>query len=182
MTTNQSAPQNSSEPFEGDITDQPINNSQDATLNDGSSDPEQSTQTSELENRIAELTQDLQRTRADFENYRKQIEAQKTNLATSVAQSTVEKFLPLLDDFYRAISTYPEQLAPIEKNFNKSLQSLQLSQIDSSVGVEFNPDLHDAISIEDGDGDTEIIAETLRPGYLYNGDVIRAAMVKVKRA
>lgn len=73
-----------------------------------------------------------------------------------------------------------EQLAPLRKSLDKTLSSLGLTQIDSRPGTEFNPDLHEAISVEDNEGDSEVIAETLRPGYLYDGAVIRAAMVKVK--
>lgn len=132
--------------------------------------------------KITELTNDLQRTRADFENYRKQVEAQKAQAMESAKYLTVAKFLPLIDDLDRAIQAYPEQLAPIQKNLEKSLKSLNLEQIDSVAGVEFNPDFHEAVSVEDNDGEHEVIAETLRPGYLYNGAVIRAAMVKVKHA
>ncbi len=127
-----------------------------------------------------ELLNDLQRTRADFENYRKQVESQKAFAMSAAQYATVEKFLPLVDDFERALSTYPEQLAPLRKNFDKTLSTLGLARIASEPGVEFNPDLHEAVSVEDDEGDTEVIAETLRPGYLYNGSVIRAAMVKVK--
>ncbi len=141
-----------------------------------------SKQLAELEQQVTELTQDLQRTRADFENYRKQIEAQKSQLAVATAEATVGKFLSLIDDFDRALTTYPDQLAPLAKSFAKTLDSLHLAKIDSSVGVEFNPDLHDAISVEDDGGETEVIAETLRPGYIYQGAVIRPAMVKVKHA
>ncbi len=132
--------------------------------------------------KITELTNDLQRTRADFENYRKQVEAQKNQAMESAKYLTVAKFLPLIDDLDRAIQAYPEQLAPIQKNLEKSLKALNLEPIDSTVGVEFNPDFHEAVSVEDNEGDHEVIAETLRPGYLYNGAVIRAAMVKVKHA
>lgn len=180
MKTNQKKSPN---PLHADsgLNQQPLTEPEGGAAYPEDSKSEQSTEAVLLD-RIAELTQDVKRTRADFENYRKQIEAQKNNLATSVSQATVEKFLPLIDDFDRAIAAYPDQLAPLKKSFAKVLQNLQLSQIDSTPGVEFNPDLHDAISIEDGDGELEVIAETLRPGYLYNGDVIRAAMVKVKRS
>lgn len=127
-----------------------------------------------------ELLADLQRTRADFENYRKQVESQKTLAMSAAKYATVEKFLPLVDDFERALSAYPEQLGPLRKNLDKTLSSLGLKRINSDVGAEFNPDLHEAVSVEDGEGETEVIAETLRPGYIYNDAVIRAAMVKVK--
>lgn len=133
-------------------------------------------------NVVAELTNDLQRTRADFENFRKQVEIQKSQAMSAAKYATVTKFLPLIDDFERALQTYPEQLAPLQKNFNKTLNSLGLARIDSEPGTEFNPDFHEAISVEDEGGETEVISETLRPGYLYDGAVIRAAMVKVKRA
>ncbi len=136
--------------------------------------------TAALEAQVAELTSDLQRTRADFENFRKQVELQKSQIAAVTKQSTVLRFLPLIDDFERALSTYPDELAPLEKSFTKTLATLNLERINSSENVEFNPDFHEAVSVNDDEGDVEVIAETLRPGYLYEGNVIRPAMVKVK--
>ena len=133
----------------------------------------------EFEARITELTNDLQRTRADFENFRKQVEAQKENAKKMAQLATVYKILPLLDDLDRAIGSYKE-LAPLSKSLEKTLKELKLVKISSGEGVEFNPDLHDAVMVE-GDGDKEVIAETLRPGYYYEGEVLRPAMVKVKK-
>lgn len=130
---------------------------------------------------LAELTNDLQRTRADFENYRKQVEAQRTQAMSVAKYATVEKFLPLLDDIDRAITVYSEQLSPLAKSLDKTLKTLNLEKINSEVGTEFNPDYHEAVSVEDEGGELEVIAETLRPGYLYDGNVVRAAMVKVKK-
>lgn len=145
------------------------------------SSQQSSTSTDKTEDMVAELTNDLQRTRADFENFRKQVEIQKSQAMDSAKYATVIKFLSLIDDFDRALQSYPEQLAPLQKNFDKTLKTLDLSRIDSAPGVEFNPDFHEAISVDDEGGDAEVISETLRPGYLYDGAVIRAAMVKVKR-
>lgn len=133
---------------------------------------------SEAEQKIAELTNDLQRTRADFENFRKNVEKDRENAKKLARFATIEKFLPLLDDFDRAISTY-EELKPLEKNFEKVLQSLSLSKIETKPGTEFNPEFHEAVMSE-GEGEKETIESTLRPGYLYEGEVLRAAMVKVK--
>lgn len=133
----------------------------------------------ELELKVAELINDLQRTRADFENYRKQTEIQKENEKKSTRLATVFKLLPLLDDLDRAIASYAE-LKPLEKTLEKSLKELNLAKIDSNQGTEFNPDLHDAVMVE-GEGEKEIIEETLRPGYYYESEVLRPAMVKVKR-
>ena len=132
-----------------------------------------------LEAKIAELTQDLQRTRADFENFRKQVENQKENEKRATKLATVYKFLPLLDDLDRAIAAYQE-LDPLAKSLTKVLTSLDLEKIDSREGVEFNPDLFEAVMVE-GEGEKEVVAETLRPGYFYNQEVLRPAMVKVKR-
>jgi len=133
------------------------------------------------EERITELTNDLQRTRADFENFRKQVEAQRLQAMAAAKYATVEKFLPMLDDIDRAIAAYPDQLKPLEKNLQKTLKALGLEKINTQEGTDFNPDFHEAISVEEEEGDTEVIAETLRPGYLYEGNVVRAAMVKVKK-
>ena len=131
------------------------------------------------EEKIAELTADLQRTRADFENYRKQIEMQKENERKTERLATVYKMLPLLDDLDRTIMNYAE-LKPLEKSLTKTMNDLGLARIESEPGVEFNPDLHEAVTAE-GEGEKELIAETLRPGYYYNGEVLRPAMVKVRR-
>ena len=126
---------------------------------------------------ITELTNDLQRTRADFENYRKQVEAQREAAKIAARNATVAKFLPLLDDLDRAFGAYAE-LAPLGKTLDKTLQGLGLSRIPTEGN--FNPDLHDAVMVE-GEGEQEVIAETLRPGYYYEGEVLRPAMVKVRR-
>ena len=130
---------------------------------------------------VAELLADLQRTRADFENFRKQVDLQREHAKTAAVNATVLKFIPLIDDIDRALAAYPEQLTALSGSFAKTLSSLDLAKIDTTPGVDFNPDLHEAVSMADGDGDREVIAETLRPGYLYQGQVLRPAMVRVKR-
>ena len=132
-----------------------------------------------LEKQMSELVGDLQRTRADFENFRKQVEMQKENEKKAARLATVYKILPLLDDIDRAIKNY-EELKPLEKSLDKVMNELQLTRIDSHEGAEFNPDIHEAVMAE-GDGEKEEIAETLRAGYYYEGEVLREAMVKVKR-
>ena len=131
--------------------------------------------------KIAELINDLQRTRADFENFRRQNDIQREQDRNYAKLDTVKKILPLIDDFERAIQAQPKALAPLSKNFEKTLKSIGLQKIDSAVGTEFNPDLHEAISV-DGDGDKETIAETLRAGYYYGDEVLRTAMVRVSKS
>ncbi len=133
------------------------------------------------DSQITELTNDLQRTRADFENYRKQMDMQKAQTANFAKQETIKKVLPLLDDMSRAIQATPE-LKPLEKTFEKTLSELKLEKINAEKDTPFNPDLHDAVMMEenpDAKENLEIISETLRDGYLYEGEVIRPAMVKV---
>lgn len=132
-----------------------------------------------LQGQVDELTADLQRTRADFENFRKQVEVQKANERRAAKFATVTKLLPLLDDLDRAVATY-EELKPLEKSLAKSLKDLELEKVASGEGAEFDPDVHDAVMVE-GEGEKEVVAETLRPGYYYEGEVLRPAMVKVKK-
>ena len=131
--------------------------------------------------KIAELINDLQRTRADFENFRRQNDIQREQDRNYAKLDTVKKILPLIDDFERAIQAQPKVLSPLSENFEKTLKSVGLQKIDSAVGTEFNPDLHEAISV-DGDGDKETIAETLRAGYYYGDEVLRTAMVRVSKS
>ena len=137
----------------------------------------------ELAKQNAELIGDLQRTRADFENFRKQVDIQKDQAKKLAVDATILKLLPLVDDMSRAIASNKEALAPVEKSLEKTMSDLGLSKIETAEGTEFNPDLHDAISMDEStEGEKEVIAEELRPGYMYNGGVLRAAMVRVKRA
>lgn len=130
--------------------------------------------------KIAELTNDLQRTRADFENYRKQVEVQRENAAKTAKFATVMRILPLIDDIDRAVASYKNELGPVFGVLAKTMKELELAKIVSDEGTEFNPDIHDAVMVE-GDGEKEVVAETLRTGYYYQGEVLRPAMVKVKR-
>lgn len=130
--------------------------------------------------KINELTNDLQRTRADFENFRKQAEVQKQHYGNVVKSATITKILPLLDDVSRAIEANPETLSPLQKNLEKTFSELQLTPVASTPDTPFNPDIHEAVMME-GEGEQELIAETLRPGYYYEGELIRPAMVKVKK-
>lgn len=145
----------------------------------------------ELEQQVGELTQDLQRTRADFENYRKRAEQDKADTYTHGQAAAILKLLPVIDNIDRAITHIPDELkdnkwaesvAKLSKNLEKSLSGLNLQRIDAKPGVEFNPELHEAIQVdEDTEGDKEVIAEELQAGYLLSGKPVRHAMVKVTR-
>ena len=145
----------------------------------------------EFEQQLGELTADLQRTRADFENYRKRVEQEKNAARTAGQASAIVKLLPVIDNIERAIVHMPAELqdnkwvqgiAGLVKNLDKSLESLNLKRIDATPGTTFNPELHEAIQIdEDAEGEHEVIAEQLQAGYTLNGQPIRHSMVKVTR-
>ncbi len=147
-------------------------------------------QADSLQEIIDELTLDLQRTRADFENYRKRVELEKNQIRDSASSTTILKLLPAIDNIERAISHLPEDLAEnkwaqsvvaLTKNLEKSLENLNLTRIQAANGTLFDPTFHEAIQMEEGYGDTEVIAEELQSGYMLNGTVIRHSMVKVKK-
>lgn len=145
----------------------------------------------ELEQQLGELTLDLQRTRADFENYRKRVDAEKNAARESGRASAVVKLLPVIDNIERAIAHTPEELkdnawaqgiAGLVKQLDKSLEGLNVKRIETTLGTEFDPELHEAIQFdEDATGEKEVVAEELQAGYLLDGRVIRHAMVKVTR-
>ena len=145
----------------------------------------------EFEQQLGELTLDLQRTRADFENYRKRVDTEKSAARESGQASALLKLLPVIDNIERAVAYTPEELkdntwvqgvGSLVKNLEKSLESLNLARIDAKPGTDFNPELHEAIQFdEDAVGDSEVVAEELQAGYTLNGHVIRHAMVKVTR-
>ena len=112
-------------------------------VSDSSTNPE----LEKLAQQNAELIGDLQRTRADFENFRKQVDLQREQAKNLAKHATVSKFLPLIDDMSRAIKAHPDLLAPVQKTLDKPLKSLDLSIIDSSVGTTFNPEFLKAISM-----------------------------------
>ena len=140
---------------------------------------------------VIELTTDLQRTRADFENYRKRVDTEKSTAREAGQANAILKLLPVIDNIERAIAYTPEELkdnswvqsvSGLVKHLEKSLDTLNLKRIDAAQGTEFNPDFHEAIQFdEDAKGDKEVIADELQAGYLLNGHVIRHAMVKVTR-
>lgn len=145
----------------------------------------------ELEQRVAELTLDLQRTRADFENYRKRVEQEKEMARGSGRAGAIMKLLPVVDNIERAITHLPEELkdnawansvVKLTKNLEKSLSDMGVERIPASTGDAFDPDLHDAVQFdEDAEGEHEVIAEELQPGYKVDGIVMRPSMVKVTR-
>ncbi len=140
---------------------------------------------------VAELTADLQRTRADFENYRKRVEGEKQAARDAGQAGAILKLLPVVDNIERAIAHVPEDLTEnkwaqgvtgLVKQLEKSLDNLNIRRIAATPGTVFDPELHEAIQFdEDAEGEQEVIAEELQAGYTLNGQPIRHAMVKVTK-
>lgn len=145
----------------------------------------------QLEQQVGELTQDLQRVRADFENYRKRVEQEKEMARASGKVAAIMKLIPVIDNIERAISHVPAELkdnawaqgvTKLVKNLEKSLGDLGVSRIDASAGAHFDPDLHEAIQFDDeAEGDHEVVAEELQAGYKLGETVMRPSMVKVTK-
>lgn len=139
---------------------------------------------------IVELTQALQRERADAVNLRRRHEEEIAGLRTRVKTNVVRDLLPVIDNFERALKHVPKNLEnddyikgvqAVVKQFEKTLADMGVERI-QTVDEHFDPHLHEAVSIEEGDGTNEIITEELQPGYRLGSDTLRPAMVRVKRA
>jgi molecular chaperone GrpE len=145
----------------------------------------------ELEQQVGELMLDLQRTRADFENYRKRVEIEKSSAREAGQASATLKLLPVIDNIERAIAHVPAELADnawaqgvvkLVKNLEKSLENLNLARIDARPGTAFNPEVHEAIKFdESAEGEKEVVAQELQAGYTMAGRPIRHAMVEVTK-
>jgi len=145
----------------------------------------------ELTQQLIETVQDLQRTRADFENFRKRYESEMVSVRESGQANAILKLLPVIDNIERAVSHMPDDLrenawaqgvAALTKNLEKSLEALNLKRIDAEPGTPFNPDLHEAILMdENAEGEHEVIEAEMQAGYTINGRPIRHSMVKVTR-
>jgi molecular chaperone GrpE len=119
------------------------------------------------------------RVQADFENFRKRTIKQQQETAAAGAARLAEALLPVLDACDNAIIHGASDVAPIHKALFETLSKAGLEVVVTD-GVAFDPNLHEAVLHEPGDGGEPQIVEVLRTGYLWHGKVLRAAMVKVK--
>lgn len=146
------------------------------------------TQPLDQQAQIAELTEALQRERADATNLRRRHEEQIAGLKSVVKASVVRELLPVIDNFERALKHVPDDLENndyikgvqgVVKQFEKTLAGIGVTRI-KTVGEPFDPRLHEAVSMEDGEGTQEIVSEELQAGYQLGEEVVRHAMVRVK--
>ena len=138
--------------------------------------------------KIEELTDRLTRQMAEFDNFRKRTEKEKSQMYEIGAKDIIEKILPVVDNFERGLSSMPEEekstpfaegMEKIYKQLMTTLESIDVKPIEA-VGKEFNPDFHNAVMhVEDEELGENIIAEEFQKGYTYRDSVVRHSMVKV---
>lgn len=143
----------------------------------------------ELEAQVAQLTDALQRERADAVNLRRRHDEEKQELGSYYKVQILEGLLPAIDNLELALKHVPTALAKdnyvkgvqsVAKQFDDCLVALGLQRI-ATVGETFNPHVHEAIQHEEGDGENEVVSEELQAGWQIGDTVIRPAMVKVTK-
>ena len=138
--------------------------------------------------KIEELTDKLTRQMAEFDNFRKRTEKEKSQMYEIGAKDIIEKILPVVDNFERGLSSVSEEdkatpfaegMEKIYKQLMTTLEGIGVKPIEA-VGQEFNPDFHNAVMhVEDEELGENIIAEEFQKGYMYRDSVVRHSMVKV---
>jgi len=139
---------------------------------------------SDLERVTAERDQYLEASRriqAEFENYRKQVTKRETEARERANEGLIGEMLPVLDAFDGALSSGVEDVAPMRATLLEALAKQGLERIDPDE-APFDPNLHEAVMHEDGEGGEAgpVVAEVMRAGYSWKGRVVRPAMVRVR--
>lgn len=137
---------------------------------------------------IEELNDKVKRQMAEFENFRKRTEKEKTQMYDMGAKSIIEKVLPVIDNFERGLAAVPEEnkddafvsgMDKVYKQMLTELESIGVKAIEA-VGEEFNPDFHNAVmQVESEEYESGVVAQELQKGYVYKDSVVRHSMVAV---
>ena len=138
--------------------------------------------------KIEELTDKLTRQMAEFDNFRKRTEKEKSQMYEIGAKDIIDKILPIVDNFERGLGAVTEEekedpfvqgMEKVYKQLMTTLDGIGVKPIEA-VGKEFNPDFHNAVMhVEDEELGENIIAEEFQKGYMYHDSVVRHSMVKV---
>lgn len=138
--------------------------------------------------KIEELNDRITRQMAEFDNFRKRTEREKSQMYEIGAKDIIEKILPVIDNFERGLAAVPEEskedpfvegMEKIYKQIMTTLEGVGVKPIEA-VGQEFNPDFHNAVMhVEDEEAGENIITEEFQKGYMYHDSVVRHSMVKV---
>jgi len=135
--------------------------------------------------KIEELTHDLQRVQADFENYRKRMEREREEYAKMANRGMVARLLPVLDNFQLALlhKQHEEFIKAVEMVYAEMyaiLEDAGLKQMDA-LGKPFDPYVHEALLQEESGQEQGTVLEELQKGYLFQGQVLRHAKVKIAK-
>ena len=137
---------------------------------------------------IEELTDKVKRQMAEFDNFRKRTEKEKSQMYDMGAKTIVEKILPVIDNFERGLAAVPEDnkedafVVGMDKIYRQMLTVLEEAGVKpiEAVGAEFDPNFHNAVMhVEDETLGENVVAEELQTGYMYRDTVVRHSMVKV---
>ena len=137
---------------------------------------------------IEELNDKLKRQMAEFDNFRKRTEKEKTQMYDMGAKSIIEKILPVIDNFERGLAAVPEEqredafVVGMDKVYRQMLTELDASGVKpiEAVGQEFDPNFHNAVmQVESEVYDSGVVAQELQKGYMYKDSVVRHSMVAV---
>ena len=141
-----------------------------------------------LQEKVDELEDRVKRQMAEFDNFRKRSEKEKSAMFETGAKSVVEKILPVVDNFERGLAglseeemkqPFAEGMNMVYKQLITELEKLDVKPIEA-VGCEFNPELHNAVmQVESDEYESGIIAQELQKGYTYRDSVVRHSMVAV---
>ena len=180
----------SEETAQAEETEQPVQEEEESQK-----EPETKTKTSffgkkkkekdKFEQQIEDLTDRLKRNMAEFDNFRKRTEKEKSSMYIIGAKDIVEKILPVVDNFERGLAQAPEGdsfadgMKMIYKQLITTLDELGVKPIEA-VGKEFDPNFHNAVMhVEDEEAGENIVVEEFQKGYTYKDFVVRHSMVKV---
>lgn len=137
---------------------------------------------------IEELTDKVKRQMAEFDNFRKRTEKEKSQMYDMGAKTIVEKILPVIDNFERGLAAVPEDnkedafVVGMDKIYRQMLTVLEEAGVKpiEAVGAEFDPNFHNAVMhVEDEEFGENVVAEEFQKGYMYRESVVRHSMVKV---
>ena len=141
-----------------------------------------------LEEKVKELEDMRVRQLAEFENFRKRSEKEKSQMFEVGAKSVIEKILPVIDNFERGLAAVPEEqredafVVGMDKVYRQMLTELDASGVKpiEAVGQEFDPNFHNAVmQVESEEYDSGVVAQELQKGYMYKDSVVRHSMVAV---
>lgn len=177
---------NSENPDDTEVSDE-VSEESDESDNETQSD-DKKVKKDKKDEKIEELEDRVRRQMAEFENFRKRTDKEKSSMYEMGAKSVIEKILPIVDNFERGLQSIPEDqkdsavaqgMQMIYKQIMTEFESMGVKEIET-VGQEFNPELHNAVmQVESDEYDSGIIAQELQKGYTYRDSVVRHSMVAV---